>query len=136
MHSPNGLARLTADIVIEHDDGSIILIRRGSPPFKGAWAIPGGKLEGDEAIEETAIREAQEETGLVVQLMRIIGVYSKPDRDPRGRFVSVAFVARPIGGTLKAASDAREVLRTNDFADLSLAFDHKQILLDYVRGRQ
>jgi 8-oxo-dGTP diphosphatase len=80
MDSANGYAKLTADVVIEFGDGSIILVKRCNPPFEGWWAIPGGKLEGQETIEETAIREAHEETGLIVKLTRIIGVYSKPER--------------------------------------------------------
>ena len=56
----SGLVKLTADIIIEFDDGSILLIKRGRDPFKGCWAIPGGKMEGEETIEETATREAKE----------------------------------------------------------------------------
>src|SRR3954464_8671429 len=91
---------LTADIIIEHEDGSIVLIKRKHDPCKGQWAIPGGILDGDETIEQTAVREAKEETGLDVKLLRIVGVYSKAGRDPRGRFVTVALVAVPIGGVL------------------------------------
>jgi 8-oxo-dGTP diphosphatase len=136
MDWANGYVKLTADVVIEFGDDSIILIKRCNPPFEGWWAIPGGKLEGQETIEETAIREAHEETGLIVKLARIIGVYSKPERDPRGRYVSVAFAAIPIGGVLRASSDAAEVSRTADYDNLPLAFDHRQILADYLRSKQ
>jgi len=127
---------LTADIIIEYDDDSIVLIKRKHDPYKGQWAIPGGILEGDETIEETAVREAKEETGLDVKLVKIVGVYSKAGRDTRGRFVTVAFTAIPVGGVLKASSDAKEFLRTKDYAKMSLAFDHNQIIADYIRNRK
>ena len=136
MKNTNGFAKLTADIIIEFDDGNIILIKRGHSPFKGHWAIPGGKMEGDETIQETAVREAKEETGLDVSLTKLIGVYSKANRDPRGRFVSVVFTATPIGGILKASSDAKEILKTSEFLKLDLAFDHNQILIDYINSKR
>lgn len=136
MNTPEGFAKLTADIIIEFDDNCIILIKRGNSPFKGQWAIPGGKLEGEETIQETAVREAKEETGLDVKLTKIVGVYSTADRDPRGRFVSVTFTAIPIGGVLKASSDAKEILKTSNFLNLDLAFDHNQILADYISSKR
>ena len=123
---------LTADVVIQWADGSIVLVKRGTDPYQGFWALPGGKLEGDETIEETARREVKEETGLEVRLERVIGVYSKPGRDPRGRFVSVAFLAYPISGILESGSDAAAVIITKNLSDFTLAFDHEQILTDYV----
>lgn len=128
------LIQLTADIIIRLEDGNIVFIKRGNDPFKGHWAIPGGKMEGQETIEQTAIREAKEETGLDVTLTRLIGIYSAPLRDPRGRFVSVVYEAKATGGSLSAASDASDILATNDWGDLSLAFDHRQILEDF--GKQ
>lgn len=68
----------------------VVPIKRAHPSFKDQWVIPGGKMEGNESIEETAIREEKEETGLDISLVRIVGAYSKADRDLRGRFVSVA----------------------------------------------
>ena len=135
MKTDSGFVKLTADIIIEFDDGSIILIKRGHAPFQGEWAIPGGKMDGDESIEETAIREAKEETGLDVSLTRIVGVYSKADRDPRGRFVSVVYVAKAIGGILKASSDAKEFIKTKEFTKLKLAFDHSKIIADYLKSK-
>lgn len=126
---------LTADIIIEYEDGSIVLIKRKYDPFKGQWALPGGILEGEETIEETAVREAKEETGLDVKLQGIVGVYSKAGRDTRGRFVTVAYTAKPVGGELRAADDAKEFLRTKDYAALQLAFDHNRIISDYMAGK-
>lgn len=126
---------LTADIIIEYEDGSIVLVKRKNNPYQGKWAIPGGKMDGLETIEETAIRETKEETGLDVELVYIVGVYSKADRDPRGRFISVAFAALPIGGELKASSDAKEITRVKDFSNIDLAFDHNNILSDYLKTK-
>ena len=136
MKAERVYATLTADIIIEFEDGSIVLIKRGNSPYKGQWAIPGGILEGSETIQETAVREAKEETGLDVELTRIIGVYSKPDRDPRGRFVTVVFAAIPIGGKMQASSDAKELTKTSDFLTYDLAFDHNQIVIDYINSKK
>jgi 8-oxo-dGTP diphosphatase len=127
----NAIAKLTADIIIELSDGRIVLIKRAKEPYMNDWALPGGKMEMDEEIEITAVREAKEETGLLVQLVKLIGVYSKPNRDPRGRYISVAYLAKAIGGELLAQSDAKEVIATHDYHKLELAFDHKTILEDY-----
>lgn len=125
--------KLTADIIIQYEDNSIILIQRGNDPYKGSWALPGGMMDEGETIEQTAIREAKEETGLDVELVKLLGVFSKPDRDPRGRFISVLYLAKPVGGTLKASSDAKEFIRTKDFAHLPLAFDHNEMIDLYMK---
>ena len=123
---------VTVDVIIE-TDGGIPLIRRGSPPFKGSWAIPGGFVEDDETVEEAAAREAREETGLEVRSLRILGVYSKPGRDPRGRSITVAFIAKASGREPVAGSDAAGV-SLFDPCQLpdDLAFDHGEILGDYL----
>ena len=133
--SPYECITMTSDIIIEYEDGSIVLIKRKHDPYKGHWAIPGGILEGDETIEETAVREAKEETGLDIKLTGIVGVYSKAGRDTRGRFVTVAYTAVPIGGILEAADDAQEFLKTKDYATLQLAFDHNEIIADYLKSK-
>lgn len=120
--------KLMVDVVIPSGDG-VVLIRRGSDPFEGMWALPGGFVEPGETVEEAAAREAAEETGLAVEPARLVGVYSDPARDPRGHNVSVAFLARVIGGDLTAASDAAEVSVLDPDA-VDLAFDHAKILAD------
>ncbi len=125
--------QLAVDIIIEYPNGDIILIKRKYEPFKGCWAIPGGAVEIGETVEEAARREAKEETGLDVKLIGIGGVYSDPDRDPRGHVVSIVYRAEPVGGHLKADTDAAEVIRTNNIDNLRLAFDHRKILLDLKR---
>jgi len=89
-------------------------------------------MDPDETIQQTAVREAKEETGLDVELNKFIGVYSKPGRDPRGRSVSVCYSAKVIGGILKADTDAKEIIRTKDFLKMKLAFDHDEIIRDYI----
>lgn len=91
--------KIMVDVVIPSEEG-IVLIRRASEPFEGRWALPGGFVEVGEMVEAAATREAAEETGLAVELARLVGVYSDPDRDPRGHNVSVAFLARVGGGDL------------------------------------
>ena len=85
--------RVTTDAVII-DSGRILLVKRKNEPFKGMWALPGGFLEFNERTEDCAIREAKEETGLDVEIEKLIGVYSAPNRDPRGHTVTVAYLCR------------------------------------------
>jgi 8-oxo-dGTP diphosphatase len=122
---------LTVDIVIHRKDRSIVLVKRRNPPFQGEWAIPGGFVEYGETVEAAAVREAREETGLNVELLQIVGVYSDPKRDPRGHTVSICFLAREIGGELEANTDAKEA-KSFPMSSLPsrLAFDHAQMLAD------
>ncbi len=121
--------KLTVDVVIPMEGGGIVLIRRKNHPFEGQWALPGGFVEVGETVENAAVREAREETGLDIELVRLVGVYSKPDRDPRGHNVSVAFLANAVGGELAADTDADEVA-TLDPSSVELAFDHRRIVED------
>ncbi len=123
---------LAADILIELADRPgrpIVLIERRNPPR--GWAIPGGFVDLGETVEQAAVREAREETGLDVTLTALLGCYSRPDRDPRGHTVSLVYVAE-ARGTPVAADDAREVV-VCDPADppRPLAFDHATILEHY-----
>ena len=120
--------KLMVDVVIPSERG-VVLIRRASEPFAGQWALPGGFVELGETVEEAAAREVAEETGLAVEVARLIGVYSEPERDPRGHNVSVAFLVRVFSGELAAASDAAEVA-VLDPASVELAFDHWKIIED------
>lgn len=116
------------DVVIPSETG-VVLVRRGSEPFEGQWALPGGFVEVGETVEQAAVRETAEETGLAVEISRLVGVYSEPDRDPRGPNVSVAFLARVLSGQLEAASDASAV-DVLDPGSVELAFDHARIISD------
>ena len=120
--------KLMVDVIIPSERG-VVLIRRGNDPFEGRWALPGGFVEVGETLEEAAYREAAEETGLAVEVARLVGVYSDPERDPRGHNVSVAFLARVLSGDLVAATDASEVAVV-DPSSVELAFDHRKIIED------
>jgi 8-oxo-dGTP diphosphatase len=124
--------KLMVDVVIPSGEG-VVLIRRASDPFEGRWALPGGFVEVGETVEAAATREAAEETGLAVELAGLVGVYSEPERDPRGHNVSVAFLARVVGGDLVAATDAAEVAAL-DPESVELAFDHRRIVADATGG--
>jgi len=123
----------TVDIIIEMDDRRIVLIERKNPPY--GWAIPGGFVDYGESLEEAAVRESKEETGLDVTLTGQMHTYSKPNRDPRQHTISTVFTAR-ASGTPKALDDALEIgLFDEDHLPSLLAFDHRLILGDYFRSR-
>ncbi|ASJ05847.1 NUDIX domain-containing protein [Thermococcus pacificus] len=126
---------LTADVVILYN-GGVVLIKRKHEPFKDHYALPGGFVEYGERVEEAAVREAKEETGLDVRLLRLVGVYSDPGRDPRGHTVTTAFLALGTG-ELKAGDDAKEVhvVPLEEALKLPLAFDHEKILRDALTLR-
>jgi 8-oxo-dGTP diphosphatase len=128
---------LAADIIIELLDRPgrpIVLIERRNPP--PGWAIPGGFVDVGESIEQAALREAQEETALVVTLTALLGVYSDPKRDARGHTASAVYVAN-AQGTPRAEDDAVAVGVFNpERLPAKLAFDHDRILADYLAYRR
>ncbi|AGK60259.1 ADP-ribose pyrophosphatase [Archaeoglobus sulfaticallidus PM70-1] len=122
---------LTVDAIVPYR-GGIVLIRRKNEPFKGYYALPGGIVEYGESVESAVLRELKEETGLDGKIYKLVGVYSDPNRDPRGHFVSVCFIVKGKG-RLKAGSDAREVGVFSLDELPELAFDHKK-MIDSARG--
>ncbi|EDP76348.1 8-OXO-dGTPase domain (mutT domain) [Hydrogenivirga sp. 128-5-R1-1] len=127
---------LATDVIIRLWKGDslrgIVLIERKNPPV--GLALPGGFVEVGENVESAAVREMREETGLEVELSGLLGVYSDPRRDPRFHVVSVVFVG-DAEGEPKAGSDAKEV-RVFSLEDIPLdrlVFDHKRIILDFLR---
>src|SRR5260221_14203311 len=121
---------LTVDCVVVDAKKRVLLIRRGHPPFKGRWALPGGFVEVGETVEEGCRRELMEETGVKAGRLQLIGVYSDPKRDPRGHTCAVAFATRIVRATPKAGDDAAAAEWIEDWAGLDLAFDHGRILAD------
>ncbi|HEX7253376.1 MAG TPA: NUDIX hydrolase [Thermoanaerobaculia bacterium] len=132
------LPRLTVDAFIRDRRGRLLLIRRGRPPFKGSWGLPGGFCEWRETAEVCCAREAEEETGLKVRVGKLLGVYSDPRRDPRGHNVTVLYEARPIRGTVKGGDDAAEArwFTLRELGKLSFAFDHGKIIREHLRARR
>jgi ADP-ribose pyrophosphatase YjhB (NUDIX family) len=122
----------TADILIRmvrSGKEAVVLVRRKNPP--PGWAIPGGFVEYGESVEECALREAAEETGMEVRLTGLLGVYSDPSRDPRFHTISTVYTAEGEGKP-RAGSDAAEVgLFAADELPRDIAFDHGKILSDY-----
>jgi len=121
---------IAADVIAEVGDRIALIERRNFPP---GWAIPGGFVEYGETVEQAAVREALEETSLEVELRALLGVYSRPDRDPRGQTITVVYIGR-ARGTPQARDDARAIgLFSPTDPPSPLAFDHAEILGDYVR---
>lgn len=124
----------TVDIIIEIGD-QIVLIERGGEPF--GFALPGGFIDEGECAEAAAVREAKEETSLDIDLKKLLYVYSNPKRDPRIHSMSVVFVAEAEGKP-KAGDDAKSVLlcSRDDLFNRSYAFDHEEILKDYLSWKK
>lgn len=120
--------RLTVDGLIINDNNEFILIKRKNPPFQSKWALPGGFVEYGETVESALLREIKEETGLRVKILSIIGVFSKPNRDPRAHTVSIAYLTKAVGGKMKASDDASDIILTKSIKKKELAFDHYEII--------
>ncbi|MCX8174272.1 MAG: NUDIX domain-containing protein [Thermoplasmata archaeon] len=124
---------LTADGVLIKN-GKILLVKRKNEPWKGMYALPGGFVEYGERVEDTVLREVHEETGLEAQILGIVGVYSSPDRDPRGHIITVAYLLDvPSLETARAGDDASDVKIFELSAIPQLASDHQKIVRDAVK---
>ena len=124
--------KLTTDGAILKDN-KILLIKRKNEPFKGKWALPGGFIEYGEKVEDAVVREVVEETGIKTAIKDLIGIYSDPNRDPRGHTITVVYLLSIKGGVLKAEDDAADA----KFFDINnlpeLAYDHGIIIEDVLR---
>ena len=125
--------KLTADGAVLQN-GKILLIQRKNEPFQGKWALPGGFVEYGEKVEDTVVREVFEETGLKTKIKEFFGVYSDPDRDPRGHTISIIYILDIYDGKLISGDDARDA-KFFDLLDLpEIGFDHKKIIKEILRG--
>ncbi len=119
-------------VILFNNKQDLVLIRRRNPPFQGELALPGGFVDVGESVEHACIREAREETNIKVKIVKLIGVFSEPNRDPRGHNISIAFLCEPLTKKEKpkALSDAAalEILQLSKISSLKLAFDHLDII--------
>ena len=113
----------------------VLLVKRAHPPIQGQWSIPGGVLEVGELVREAAVREAREETGLIVEAGELLGVFDRVLRDAERRvqyhYVLIDFLCRLVGGELRAASDAEQVrwFTLGELPGLKLAEDTQGVIL-------
>ena len=119
---------LAVDGIIVYRD-RLVFIRRRNEPYKNMLALPGGFVEEDETTEQAVLREFKEETSLDAEILKLVGVYSNPHRDPRGPVVSICYLLK-AAGTWRASTDASEVilLKLNEVP--KLAFDHNAMIGD------
>lgn len=122
----------TVDVIIECGDGIVLIKRKNPPP---GWALPGGFVDYGESLEDAACREALEETGLNIELLRQFHTYSDPSRDQRFHTITTVYIAR-AEGVPKGADDAQEArVFTRETLPREIAFDHRSILEDYFEKR-
>jgi 8-oxo-dGTP diphosphatase len=129
----------TVDVIVEDDLERILLIRRGGDEAKGEWALPGGYLDcGKETLERAACRELEEETYLHVEEEDLILLrnYSSPDRDPRGHVISHTYIASRYSGIAEPRDDADEAEWFPLDKIPELAFDHNDMINDYLAWRK
>ncbi len=124
---------LTADCIVFTKEATprVLLIERGDEPYKGSWAFPGGFMNMDETTEQCAIRELEEETGMRIDHVQQIGTYSKVDRDPRDRTITVAYLSVMDAPCEVSGQDDAAKAQWFYINDLpNLAFDHDEIMRD------
>ena len=125
----------TIDVILSEPSNSnrILLIKRKRNPFKDYFALPGGFVNEGEKVEDATRREAYEELSVKVEPIDILGVYSEPNRDPRGHIMSTVFICEIRSGDLKAEDDAADLqwIEINSVENIKLAFDHHKIISDY-----
>ena len=133
------IPKLAVDILITNDNGEIALIKRKFEPFKGMYALPGGFVDYGETVENAAVREAKEETGLDVELQGMLGIYDELGRDPRGHIISIVFIAKQTGGKIIKSSDETEeggFKSLEEIESIELGSDHNQMIKDYKKSEK
>ncbi len=133
---PSKIPKIAVDILII-EDNQIVLLTRAIEPFRGLFDLPGGMVEYGETVEQAAVREAEEETGLKVKLNEILGVYSSPNRDPRFHTIAIAFISQPIEGELKSSYEGEaKWYNIEKIKSEPMGFDHSKIINDYIKWKR
>lgn len=130
----------TSTAIIPYPDNKILLIKRNTIPFKCYWALPGGRMDPDETVEQTIIREVKEETGLETTIVSKVGEYVEKGTkdDVEYEYYPTCFVVKPVGGEIKKQdSEIQEIKLFNlTKLPLSLAFEHDQMIKDYLKKQK
>jgi 8-oxo-dGTP diphosphatase len=133
---------VTVDIVVlshQPDGHYVLLVQRGREPYKDHWALPGGFVEMDESLEQSAKRELLEETGLEIASLEQLGAYGDPQRDPRGRVISVTYWTLLPPGSITKIKGSDDASHAEWFPVTQLpplAFDHNRIIQDALKAMQ
>ncbi|MCW4055278.1 MAG: NUDIX hydrolase [Candidatus Bathyarchaeota archaeon] len=129
----------TVAAIIEFPDNRILLVKRGTVVFRGYWALPGGRVDPGETVEQTVVREIKEETGLEVEVTRKLGEYHEQGVQDgiEYDYYPACFVVKPIGGQLKRAEEEIEQIRLFNLHEIPdpLAFAHSDMIKDYLQAR-
>ena len=130
----------TSTAIIPFNQNSILLIKRNTIPFKGFWALPGGRMDPNETIKQTIVREVKEETGLDVVIVSIVGEYvEKGSREGvEYEYYPTCFVVKPIGGELLKQDSEIQDVKTFDLDKLPmpLAFEHEKMIKDWLSAQK
>ncbi len=130
----------TVAAIIEFPNKKILLVKRATVVFKGYWALPGGRVDAGETVEQAVVREVEEETGLHVKIVRKIGEYHESGVQDgiEYDYYPACFLVRPIGGKIKSHEREIEEIRLVDLKDIPerLAFEHASMIQDYMRTRK
>jgi 8-oxo-dGTP diphosphatase len=128
---------LSVEAAIFNEHGQLLLLRRGKDPYKGKYALPGGRMEIGENARQNCARELEEETGIIIDPkdLVLIGEYSDPNRDPRRHNVSLSFVGFVRGQTPKETPEGQDPKFFTDLTGLDFAFDHAQVIADALTWR-
>lgn len=127
--------KITVDGVV-FTESEILLVKRKNPPFQGRWALPGGFVEYGETTEHAVVREVEEETNLSTIIDTLLGVYSNPNRDPRGHTISIVYILQRKNSTVSGGDDAAEAAFHPLDKLPELSFDHDKIIKDALRRKK
>jgi len=130
----------TSTAIIPYPDNKILLIKRNTKPFIDYWALPGGRMDPGEKIEQTVVREVKEETGIDVCIVRVVGDYVEKGvkDDIEYEYYPTCFVVKPVGGELKKQDSEIQEIEVFGLEELPkpLAFEHEKMIEDWVHTKK